>query len=214
MIRAATSGSPGGKFEFGEVVSTARGLIKGSKRVLFLWALLATIVGGVLGFFFGPDPLEPRLAQVLVLDLVMSVMAGVTLVAVSTAGLVRAAGERLSFKALLRHMDRLPQVLLVMVPGSFVSTYLPQLVGGWVWFVLVVLWLPAALWAYYVIDSGDNAFEAVVASYRVVLDNLGAYLKYSLLVFALLAPSLALALLGAVGDSPALVMLGRFSCWW
>lgn len=202
MVGAPRPSDPSGKFYFSEVVPAARGLIKGSKRTLFFWFLLAGVVGGVFGHFFAPEPHYRWGATVFFYELGVSVLSGVTVVAVTTAGLVRAAGERLTFGTLFRYMDRLPQVLLFAVPAYFLSRYLPQFFGNWVLWVLIPLSLPTALWSFFVIDRKLGPIEAVVSSYRLVLDNLAAYLKYILLTVALVGPVGVLVGLGIALANP------------
>ncbi|SRR5690554_5927092 len=169
-----------GRFEVGQAISVTRGLMKGTKRHVFLIGLLVGVSEYLVSQLFGPGPLGGRPAS-LGYFLVTGVISGVTLLAYATVGLLVVAGERLSFARAFSQMQRLPAVLMVTVPLTMLFMYVQTTFGvGW-WALFALVSVPLGFWPLYLVDRDMDPLSAIASSFTLVFNNLGQYLLYVLL---------------------------------
>lgn len=197
----SASGQPG-RFELGHAVSVSRGLIKGTKRHVFALGLLFWGISFVVGWFWGGDPSVGKPAS-LWYYVAFAAMSGVAVLPYTSVGLLAAAGEKVTFGSAFRYMNRLPSVLLVTVPLSLVFTYLQATFGLGGSMLLSLAVVPMAFWTYFLVDRDMNPLEAIASSYTLVLNNLGGYLVFLLLV-------LPLAILGVITLGIAVIWIMPF----
>lgn len=184
MSNIAPALEPSGKFHLNAALATARGLIKGTKRHVFLLSLVVGLAISIMTGLFGADPYTGEPASIW-FHVCAAIMNGVTALIYATVGLLAAAGEKVTFKRAFSYFHRLPQVLSVTVPLTLLFGLVQTFASIWVWMALGLASAPMAFWVFYLLDRDLGQLEAITRSYTLVLNNLGSYILYMLLTVSL-----------------------------
>ena len=196
MSSATFFDGPTGRFSLGEAISTSRALIKGTKRHVFGLMVLSFVVTYALDWAFGPTVSYVGIRQhatysseahrwfYLALGGALNAVGAL----VSTnIGLLRAAGEEATLSRAFRRLDRLPWVMVAMVPFSMLMQDLLE-TSSWLTLTVVMLAAsPAVFFGNFVLDRNLNAFQAIARSYTFAFANFGQLFLYFLLALGLCA---------------------------
>lgn len=194
MSSTTVAGEPTGVFSLGEAVATARALIRGTKRHVVLLLVLTAVVGNMYAWALGPTVYYVGIREHVTYSsdthrwlyfAGAGALNALVVLATTNIGLLRAAGEQVSLGRAFRRLDRLPWLMVAMVPFNMLMQSLYES-GSWVAVALVLLAVsPASFLPHFVIDRRSNTFEAFGRSYAFTLANLGPLILYGLLVLGL-----------------------------
>jgi uncharacterized membrane protein len=145
--------------------------------------LVVMIIGAVIGFL-SPAPADATYSFGLA-DLVRGVIGSAFGGGIVAVGLYRAAHLPAGFNLFIEHLKDAPQLVLFGLITNGVVYLSVFLFGGFGAFLAAILLIPTALAGYFIIDRKANAIEAIQASVKIIMANLGQYLLFILFCLAM-----------------------------
>ncbi|MEX2543104.1 MAG: hypothetical protein WD314_14955 [Trueperaceae bacterium] len=203
-----TAPSPDGRFDLPTVLREARGLIKGSKRTVFVLGLLGVLVHlglAAIESYTTPDGRAGTGPDLVWLTVSSLIVLPVT-IAVTAVALRRAAGRPVSDRILLEYIGHYPGfAVIALLPVLFLSIagQLPTIL---VVIVLIVLGSMFGFAGYYMLDRDLSPFAAMRASLQLFFVNFRRLLLFWLVSAVLTIVSLLTLGIGFIWVAPFLTI--------